>query len=97
MTTIRATPATTAGVAIWISTDGKEPLPEGTNSPTEGIAVACSPTSSPGRGSAVHDARLTISSLNARPSASVSAASPRLRTSSTMVAIEARRPSFTPS
>ena len=45
---ISGTPATTAGTPIITSTDGKDPLPQGTNSPTDGIGRCSSPTTTPG-------------------------------------------------
>ena len=67
-TTIRGTPATTAGVPIWQRTDGYDALPVGTNRPTLGIGPNCSPTRKPGRTSCRQPPAVSAScaSLNRR-------------------------------
>ena len=66
-TVISGTPATTAGTPIITSTLGKLPLPQGTNSPADGIGRCSSPTTTPGLISVRHaGAAATCASLNAR-------------------------------
>ena len=60
------TPATTAGVPICTSTEGKEPLPLGMKSPALATGVIFSPTVRPGAISLRHSRSRTSSSLKAR-------------------------------